>query len=231
MPSIAEFYSGSMTPPDKGPNGTLVQSRQQRPSSIADMYSETGGQAPATRSVQTTKVTPKYATGRPADIIESKPAPIFAQSKPTTVDAAMPIDVNRLGLTTSPFDTPAAAAIATAAPSGGIDPIGAGPLGFGEMLGRMFDPSWSSGPVLTPSDADPWVGSRVVPKDAPTPGLVTGSRNPVAALASGPARTNPKITYNHPLARVGDNRPTVLGMDMAFMPKSVQQSSRWNTGY
>lgn len=48
---------------------------------------------------------------------------------------------------------------------------------------------------------------------------------------SGPERTNPNITYDQPLVHVPGTAGEVGGVDMAFMPQSVQQSSRWRTGY
>lgn len=45
----------------------------------------------------------------------------------------------------------------------------------------------------------------------------------------GGTERNP-ITYDYARATPGDGRQ-VNGTDMAFMPESVQRSSRWNTGY
>ena len=39
------------------------------------------------------------------------------------------------------------------------------------------------------------------------------------------------ITYNFAPVKAAGQAYDVMGRDLAFMPKSVQTSSRWNTGY
>jgi hypothetical protein len=39
------------------------------------------------------------------------------------------------------------------------------------------------------------------------------------------------ITHNFAPVKSAGERTDVMGNDMAFQPKSVQTSSRWNTGY
>jgi hypothetical protein len=60
-------------------------------------------------------------------------------------------------------------------------------------------------------------------------GLLFGGNTP-----SGPISVpggNPNITHTDPgIVNPGSGRE-INGIDIAFMPKAVQQSSRWNTGY
>jgi hypothetical protein len=195
---LSEFYTGSMAAPDKGPNGTLVQSRRvQPPSSISDlyggMYSETGA-APTRRLVETTKVTPKYD----AKQLESKPAPAMQVASPTT-DAAAPLDVNRLGLTTSPFDTSAQRAIAQATKSNftPVDPNTS--LSYGMLLDLFtqpgysgFDTQWSSTPAGPAPAGDAWATPgggdlRIGPSGPARAGTVTGNKGAAPAAAPTPA--------------------------------------------
>jgi len=54
----------------------------------------------------------------------------------------------------------------------------------------------------------------------------------LAAVQAAVQRPRREITYNFPRATPGDpNRRQINDIDMAFMPLSVQTSSRWNTGY
>jgi hypothetical protein len=67
-------------------------------------------------------------------------------------------------------------------------------------------------------------------------GQPAGQPNPGGGLAAlllsgGVQKTNPNITYTDPgIVNPGSGRE-INGIDIAFMPKAVQQSSRWNTGY
>jgi hypothetical protein len=109
-------------------------------------------------------------------------------------------------------------------------------------------------PMLT--DDDPWSGLRVGgSKGANRPGMATGTPSGSKASAqpqkksfslfdalmsmsgntsSGPISVpggNPNITYSDPgIVNPGSGKE-INGIDIAFMPKAVQQSSRWNTGY
>lgn len=193
------------------------------------------------------------------DVIQDIPAPRYEpKTAYSTLDTVQPLDINRLGLTTSPFakPTPAERAIAEITVNGGIRNIPSG----GSRRGRPTRPLPSSPlvPLGPPSltGADPWAGLRVAPAGAGKTGLATGTPGGVAqapqqrrggllemllggggensglaALLSGPARTNPNITYDQPLVTVPGTAGEINGVDMAFMPQSVQQSSRWRTGY
>jgi hypothetical protein len=199
---LSSFYTGSMAAPDKGPNGTLVQSnRYAAPASISElyggMYSETGG-APATRAVQTTKVTPSYGEKNKNDTIVSKPAPQTASSY-STLDTVEPLDVNRLGLTTSPFDTSAQRAIAQATKSNftPVDPNTT--LSYGMLLDLFtqpgyssFDTQWSSTPAGPAPAGDAWATPgggdlRIGPSGPARAGTVTGNKGTAPAAAPTPA--------------------------------------------
>jgi hypothetical protein len=121
------------------------------------------------------------------------------------------------------------------------------PAGWQPMQWETAQPSPM---VPTAAGADPWQGTRIPAQTLngapPNPGMVMGSPKVAAALAGRvpqaqtvlPAvrqamhRQQHPITYDYPLATPGDpSRPQINGTDMAFMPRSVQTSSRWNTGY
>lgn len=110
------------------------------------------------------------------DIIQNIPAPnVQTASNYSTLDTVTPLDINRLGLTTSPFrKTPAEQAIAEiTVRGGGIQPSG------GRGRGRPTRPLPSSplvplGPPSLTGD-DPWAGLRVAPAGGGRTGLATGT--------------------------------------------------------
>jgi hypothetical protein len=200
---LSEFYTGSMAAPDKGPNGTLVQSnRYAAPASISDlyggMYSETGA-APTARSVQTTKVTPNYAEKNKNDVIANKPAPATQVAAPAYTDAANALDNSRLALTNNPFDTSAQRAIAQATKSGftPVDPNTS--LSYGMLLDLFtqpgysgFDTQWSSTPAGPAPKGDAWATPgggdlRIGPAGPAKAGTVTGNKGTAPAAAPTPA--------------------------------------------
>jgi hypothetical protein len=62
-------------------------------------------------------------------------------------------------------------------------------------------------------------------------GMLLGGGGLASLLSGGVQKTNPNITYTDPgIVNPGSGRE-INGIDIAFMPKAVQQSSRWNTGY
>jgi hypothetical protein len=62
-------------------------------------------------------------------------------------------------------------------------------------------------------------------------GILLGGGGLASLLSGGVQKTNPNITYTDPgIVNPGSGKE-INGIDIAFMPKAVQQSSRWNTGY
>jgi len=182
----------------KGPEG-------RRPS-ISDLYSETGGQSDrlgglTTRTVSTYGVDSNGNPILPADrnkndVIKSVPAPSLNTA--STIDAANPIDVKNLGLTTNPFDTPATRAIARQAGYSKVDPETK--LSYGMLL-DFIDPTYQPtvrdpGRIVAgPSRVidDPWGSStRTAPAGPGRQGLVTGTPRGYAPEAA-PAPTSSPI--------------------------------------
>jgi len=115
------------------------------------------------------------------DIIQNIPAPRYEpKTAYSTLDTVQPLDINRLGLTTSPFKkTPAEQAIAEiTVRGGGIQPSG------GRNRGRPTRPLPSTPlvplgpPTLT--GGDPWANLRVAPAGGGRQGLATGTPGGVA---------------------------------------------------
>lgn len=91
----------------------------------------------------------------------------------------------------------------------------------------------STGVVPNQDADDPWRGTRIdgatLNGTKPKQGLVTGA---APVVRGQPTRRAPKpIGHNFAPVKSAGERFTQLGQDMAFMPKSVQTSDRWNTGY
>jgi hypothetical protein len=166
---------------------------------IPELYSETGGQGDRLSGLNT-RIVPTYKVdgdGRPTALAQNKNDVIGGPTTPkapSTIDTTNALDVNRLGLTTSPFETSATKAISRATQASGSSPIGPGPLGFGELLGFLYDSDpnaggtrWLGGGgastapgalVAAPSrinTGDAWAGSRTAPAGPGKQGLVTGT--------------------------------------------------------
>jgi hypothetical protein len=154
---------------------------------------------------------------------------------PTTVDAANPLDVTRLGLTNDPFRTPAETAIETYAPhSAAFSPWG---------------PDWTTGigavhqPMLLGSPGqfaggDPWAADRFGDESvAPRPGMVTGAAPSISPVAAALVAANARpITYSAPVAagnfaEGSPNQSFEKQNGMGSVTKSMAESSRWNGGY
>lgn len=126
------------------------------------------------------------------DIIEDIPAPVMTAAAPkySTLDTVTPLDINRLGLTTSPFKkptpTPAERAIAEViVRGGGIQPSGGSNRGH---------PTRGAAPIMVAppprlATADPWAaasgGDLRIGPSTQRPGYATGT--PVMRGASAPA--------------------------------------------
>jgi len=144
---------------------------------------------------------------RPADIIQNIPAPqVAAAPKYSTLDTVTPLDINRLGLTTSPFATPAERAIAEVTINGGSMPPtgganrgrpsnhGSPPKSFIGNDGRTYtlettpDPLLPGGTIYRSTDpkfstGDSWAGLRIAPTGPGRQGLVTGTPGGAVAEA------------------------------------------------
>lgn len=109
---------------------------------------------------------------------------------------------------------------------------GWGSSGLGRSKPLQWEPAAPSGPAPA---GDPWGGGmRGGVQTSPTPGMVTGPKQKSGAfglfgLADRPA--NKPIAHTFAPVKSAGERTDVLGRDMAFLPKSVQTSDRWNTGY
>lgn len=191
MGGFSEFYTGSMAPPDKGPNGTLVPSTTfAAPTSLAQIYAGTP-YTPAPTAVTAAAPSPYDVANNPfRPGAQAHPAvaapPQVAQH---TVDAANPLDVNRLGLTSDPFhqETPAQTAIETAVlpqrPSSLVDAF----KGVG-ISGHVNGGLQFNGPTNTPTSVpgDPWAGGRITPT-APIPGYGAAPRGLPTPAAPTPS--------------------------------------------
>lgn len=191
---------------------------------------------------------------RPADIIQNIPAPqVASASKSAPVDAANPINADNWGLGYSFFTEPpsdAEKAITEITVRGGNKPA-LGTTFMDQVAQRAGKPMVFSpiDPVGPAPAGDPWAvpsggDLRVAPAGPQRQGTVTANRSAVAdALMAREAQPNPSqvqqalyrqahpITYDQPIVNVPGTAGEVMGIDMAFMPKSVQTSSRWRTGY
>lgn len=161
------------------------------------------------------------------DQIVDRPAPTYATTQPSAVDAANALDASRMGFTVD-FNNPA------------VDAIDRSVAG---MYGPSFNGGWGSTGFVLPSMNQ--VEANGLPIDNGTPlnlPMVSAApaASPVAQLfapeTSRPARaaaaTRPRpITHDYARVKSAGERTDVMGNDMAFMPASVQTSSRWNTGY
>jgi hypothetical protein len=118
----------------------------------------------------------------------------------STLDTVEPLDVNRLGLSRSPFDTSAQRAIAQATKPSGFTPVDpATTLSYGMLLDLFtqpgysgFDTQWSSTPAGPAPAGDPWATSsggdlRIGPSGSARPGTVTGNKAGPAPAAAAPS--------------------------------------------
>jgi hypothetical protein len=175
-----------------------TRTKVQQPQSIPELYSETGGIPPI--GLQGSKVN-RGATSEFWQPQTHAPDSIHYKGRPTdqvvdkssipdlyTVDAANPVDVNRLGLTTSPFQTPATKAIDRAAPRGPQPNDWMFHYNYlnGRQTGAPGAPQINSGDAwATPSGGD----LRIGPSGGGKQGLVTGTPGgkPTPAAAPTPA--------------------------------------------
>lgn len=237
---FADFYTGAMAPPDRL-GGKLVPSITPRAASLADMYRDIlpgNGGGLTSRKVRTVPIdeltgnpTSIYSQMNANDLVTNVPG-ATGTARPTTIDAANPIDAYRLGLTVGPPANPAVSAIESAAPS------------LASMFGSSFRGAWGSDgyvlPGMNQTEANGMPIDNGRPLNLPGGGGVRSSapvaaapppKTPMQSLADmfTPAKVNPNITYDQSAPRHGGHTST--GEDNSFMPRSVQMSSRWNTGY
>lgn len=92
---------------------------------------------------------------------------------------------------------------------------------MGTSMARLPLPPGQIAPVLHPAPLP--VMPRQIGTPPGTPLHMTVNPPPVP--------TRRPITYNFAPVTAAGQRTDVFGNDMAFMPTSVQKSSRWNTGY
>lgn len=151
------------------------------------------------------------------DQIVDRPAPTYAATQPSAVDAANALDASRMGFTVD-FNNPAVDAI-----DNNVTDLA---TLYAPMMGRGS--AGFTGPQTLPFDSDaplnvaPPIVSPVAQLFAPE------TSRPVRAAAA----TRPRpITHDYARVKSAGERTDVMGNDMAFMPASVQTSSRWNTGY
>ena len=158
------------------------------------------------------------------DIIKDVPVKVASKKSTGTIDTTAALDNKYLGLTATKPQNPAVAAIDEVAPplAARVAPQphqrpAAGPFAYST-------PEQQARPITTPVQRTRapqprgplnYVSAPVMPRQAP--------QQIVQRQAS-----NGPITYDLPLVTPGNDRPQILGLDMAFMPASVQRSSRWN---
>lgn len=154
--TMAEQRSGSRPAVTIGsqPAGTVAMPPGARPASVNQAFAQ---------------------MNRPPDIIQNIPPPSLPSAQPT-IDATNPIDISRLGLTTSPFATvPAVAAIEQAAPPSGSFPMPRPlPLGFGPLAANP--PASIPLTALTGPTGAP---SIPLPRNRPAPPVRTGTLGPI----------------------------------------------------
>ena len=95
---------------------------------------------------------------------------------------------------------------------------GAASHGWGKVLSTLFPTQWNG--------IGSWMKGLDAPAAASSPHVsdLTGA-TPKVAYHSKP------ITHDYAPVTHAGQRTDIMGNDMAFMPTSVQTSSRWNTGY
>lgn len=172
------------------------------------------------------------------------------KSNANTIDAANPLDVDRLGLTNDPFrkQTSATQAIGDALISNGSS----GPTwGPSWDVGINSDLQWQAASPSGPSPTgDSWFGMRSPEENingvSPRPGMMTGTRStsmPVRGLAAvqpqvQQAAPQPRpITYSAIPVSAGNfaqgspNQSFEKQTGMGSVTNQQASSSRWNTGY
>ncbi len=121
--------------------------------------------------------------------------PYVAPADPTVIDVANALNINRLGLTNSPFkkQVPAERAIAEILVQGGTRPGPTGGMNRGRPAAAgnrlVYQPAVS---VARAPAGDPWANLRIS-AGTPRPGLVTGQPNPAAVIAQALMPQRPAV--------------------------------------
>jgi hypothetical protein len=243
MAGFSDFYTGSMAPPDRL-NGTLVPSTPYgQPTSLAQIYAGIIPSAPAPRVDGIGEGLTALGGWNQFDDqfnspVEVHPTAVASGSAPhmgATVNAASPLDISRLGLTTDPFRPQTSAQQAIAQQTSLASMFGgthmAGPALFGYGSPGVTD--WS---VANPGDGGlygrPATGifsgdnSGTPPTRRAAPAPVAPPPTPVQSLAAQftPAAQPPLMSGD----LYGANRG--FGGENAQMPDSMN-NSRWRDGY
>lgn len=161
-------------------------------------------------------------------------APLRVAAAPHTVDAANPLDISRLGLTSDPFRPAAVKAIDNITVHGGSPTV---PLILG---GSAFRGGWGSGGLMnwqpvasSPAPAgDPWARDRFgIPPGPATVGLIMGSPGVKAASTAPMVKAITKVARPAQFAPGSPNASFEKDHGTGSATESMATSSRWNTGY